>query len=337
MRLLARMHVSMCEHKPPADAPGAYLTLWAIASAGIIAHNSTLHLPMVERALVCSDGDAQAVSSALTASGHPMPEDAVRRATNRAHTIRSPGRFAWLMPGVQMATLEGLAMREARRFRTHRIARQSHLAKAGSLEHAVAWLEGLKTGLNDFGTGTGMEAYPEPLAEQLGWLAPVPFGFYSDAAVNCSVDSSGTPTGGYAVWALEAEPGGASKRAPSHPTGIADLILWRCQSPTKLPRDFYERARPWWDAWAPNHQTYDRPVGSTLLGSLWLDDMQYAIEDALVRGIEGDFVQTGVLTGGSLLFASGVLHAHRANRSIWGFDRCCITTYYLLLTTYWPS
>jgi hypothetical protein len=59
----------------------------------------------------------------------------------------------------------------------------------------------------------------------------------------------------------------------------------------------------------------------TMIGLKRLDNLQFAMEDALARGVPGDFAETGAWRGGACIFMRGVLKAHGiTDRTVWAAD-----------------
>ena len=274
-------------HAPHPRASGAYLTLWAIATAGILPSNSTLHASLVERALVCSDGDADVVSQALTSSGHAISADAILAAVRRLVTLQDDVAMR-----ARFGDMTDIATRETRRFQAHRHAREDRLSTPISgRTRIVALLERLKARANAVGTGPGMGGYPEWFADQLGWAAPVPQGFFGSTA---RVECDDPRRADYRVWPAISLCGKCAS-----PRGHTEHVGGRCK-----PRGVRDGA----PGAARSVSPFERgTIGVTLLGGSRLDDLQFAIEDAVAREVDGDVVQTGVNLGGSLIFASAAL------------------------------
>jgi len=77
--------------------------------------------------------------------------------------------------------------------------------------------------------------------------------------------------------------------------------------------DYNERAR---------ESGLDWPSSAhTMIGRKRLRQLRLACESVLVRGIRGDFVETGVWRGGACILMKGVLAAYRAtHRKVWLYD-----------------
>jgi O-methyltransferase len=59
----------------------------------------------------------------------------------------------------------------------------------------------------------------------------------------------------------------------------------------------------------------------TMIGLKRLDNLQYCIVDVLTKGIEGDFIETGVWRGGAAIFMRAVLKAYGVrDRRVWLAD-----------------
>src|SRR5262245_63804149 len=59
----------------------------------------------------------------------------------------------------------------------------------------------------------------------------------------------------------------------------------------------------------------------TMIGWKRLENLQYCIEDALARGVPGDFAETGTWRGGASIFMRAVLRVHGVrNRRVWVAD-----------------
>lgn len=64
------------------------------------------------------------------------------------------------------------------------------------------------------------------------------------------------------------------------------------------------------------------PAGAhTMLGMTTLDNLQYCVEDVLVKGVPGDLIETGVWRGGATIFMRAILTAHGVtDRCVWVAD-----------------
>ena len=63
------------------------------------------------------------------------------------------------------------------------------------------------------------------------------------------------------------------------------------------------------------------PSAHTMIGLKRLDNLQYCVEDALARGVQGDLIETGVWRGGAAIFMRAILKAHAAkDRIVWVAD-----------------
>lgn len=69
-------------------------------------------------------------------------------------------------------------------------------------------------------------------------------------------------------------------------------------------------------------QGQDWPViAHTMIGMKRLNNLQYCIEQVVADGIPGDFIETGVWRGGSVIFMRGMLKAFGiVDRSVWVAD-----------------
>ena len=62
-------------------------------------------------------------------------------------------------------------------------------------------------------------------------------------------------------------------------------------------------------------------VAHTMIGMKRLDNLQYCIEEVIANDIKGDFIETGVWRGGSVIFMRGMLKALGVNdRQVWVAD-----------------
>ena len=62
----------------------------------------------------------------------------------------------------------------------------------------------------------------------------------------------------------------------------------------------------------------------TMVGKVRLDNLQYCIEDILARKVPGDFVETGIWRGGSVILMRAVLEAYQVrDRIVWAADSFC--------------
>lgn len=66
----------------------------------------------------------------------------------------------------------------------------------------------------------------------------------------------------------------------------------------------------------------DWPVTAhTMIGMKRLDNLQFCVEDTLARGVPGDFIETGVWRGGSVIFMRAILKALGVtDRRVWVAD-----------------
>jgi hypothetical protein len=61
--------------------------------------------------------------------------------------------------------------------------------------------------------------------------------------------------------------------------------------------------------------------GLTMIGLKRLDNLQFAMEDVLAKGVPGDFIEAGAWRGGACIFMRGVLKAHGVtDRRVWVAD-----------------
>jgi hypothetical protein len=61
--------------------------------------------------------------------------------------------------------------------------------------------------------------------------------------------------------------------------------------------------------------------GHTMVGRKRLDNVQFCVEDALSRGVPGDFMETGVWRGGVVILMRAILKAHGiTDRRVWAAD-----------------
>jgi hypothetical protein len=69
----------------------------------------------------------------------------------------------------------------------------------------------------------------------------------------------------------------------------------------------------------------DWPVRAhTMIGIKRLDNLQYCIEQVIVDGVRGDFIETGVWRGGACIFMKGVLEQYGIiDRIVWVADSFC--------------
>ena len=59
----------------------------------------------------------------------------------------------------------------------------------------------------------------------------------------------------------------------------------------------------------------------TMIGLERLNNLQFCVEDVLQRGVQGDFIETGVWRGGSCIFMRAILKAYEVeDRTIWVAD-----------------
>ena len=49
----------------------------------------------------------------------------------------------------------------------------------------------------------------------------------------------------------------------------------------------------------------------TMTGIRRIDNLQFVLEDAISRGLDGDFIETGVWKGGLCILATSVFHAYK--------------------------
>ena len=62
-------------------------------------------------------------------------------------------------------------------------------------------------------------------------------------------------------------------------------------------------------------------VAHTMIGLKRLDNLQYCIEQVVLEDVPGDFIETGVWRGGSVIFMNGMLKALGVtNRKVWVAD-----------------
>lgn len=61
--------------------------------------------------------------------------------------------------------------------------------------------------------------------------------------------------------------------------------------------------------------------GYTMIGHRRLDNVQYCMEQILAKNIPGDFAETGVWRGGTIIFMRALLNVHRVtDRVVWAAD-----------------
>jgi len=62
-------------------------------------------------------------------------------------------------------------------------------------------------------------------------------------------------------------------------------------------------------------------VAHTMVGLKRLDNLQECVEQVLIDGVPGDFIETGVWRGGSCIFMRAILKAHNVqDRTVWVAD-----------------
>ena len=71
---------------------------------------------------------------------------------------------------------------------------------------------------------------------------------------------------------------------------------------------------------AAENGTYWPPRAFTMIGSKRLNNLQFCIEDVIKNGVAGDFIETGVWRGGSVIFMQGMLKAFQENRRVFVAD-----------------
>ncbi len=73
---------------------------------------------------------------------------------------------------------------------------------------------------------------------------------------------------------------------------------------------------------ALRHEGKDWPSDAeTMIGTIRLDNLQECIADVLQRGVEGDFIETGVWRGGATIFMRAVLKVYGVeDRVVWAAD-----------------